>query len=357
MARAARQAGFDVHVACRVAKHGAAIEAEGFALHALDWGREQRNPLRLLREIAGIRRLLRQVRPALVHQVAIKPALFGSLASTGLRLPTVNSVAGLGYGFLAGGLRGRLLRAAMTGLFRWILNRRRVLTVVQNPDDRAAVQALGVADQRLRLVPGSGLPLADFPVLPEPEGSVTFGFVSRMLKDKGILTLVDAFDRLRQEGRPVRLLLAGDIDPANPASLDAAAMREISARDGVIALGHVSDVSGVWARSHVAVLPSRREGMPRALLEGAASGRPLLATDVPGCRELVRPGQNGLLVPYGDAPALAAAMATLADDPKLRASLGAQARRDVEDRYSAEAIGAATVAIYREVLDPASALA
>jgi glycosyltransferase involved in cell wall biosynthesis len=346
MARAARDAGFAVHVACRVDRHRDAIEAEGFVLHALPWARESRGPATLLSEAAAIRRLYRTLRPALVHQVALKPAAIGSIASTGLSIPTVNSVAGLGWGFIATGLRALLVRQGLGVAIRWLFNRRTAVTVVQNEDDRAALQGLGVRAERLDLIPGSGVDTDLLKPLPEPDGPFTIGFAGRLLEDKGIRPLVAAQAILRREGHEVNLLVAGTPDPSNPASMDEADLEAWRKQRGVALLGHVADIAGLWARCHVAALPSRREGLPKALLEAAACGRALVATDVPGCRDVARPGVSGLLVPADDAPALADAVRTLLLDADMRRALAQGGRRLTEDVFSARAIGRQTADLY-----------
>ena len=346
MARAARDAGFAVHVACRVDRHRDAIEAEGFTVHALPWARETRGPATLLAEMSAVRRLYRALKPALVHQVALKPAAIGSLASTGLSIPTVNSVAGLGWGFIAKGLRAMLVRQGLGAAIRWLFNRGTAVTVVQNEDDRAALRGLGVRAERLDLIPGSGVDTDLLQPLPEPDGPFTVGFAGRLLEDKGIRPLVAAQAMLHGEGHDVRLLVAGTPDSSNPASMDEADIAAWRQQPGVTLLGHVGDIAGLWARCHLAALPSRREGLPKALLEAAACGRALVATDVPGCRDVARPGVSGLLVPADDAKALADAIRTLMQDATRRRALAQGGRRLTEEVFSARAIGRQTAALY-----------
>jgi glycosyltransferase involved in cell wall biosynthesis len=163
--------------------------------------------------------------------------------------------------------------------------------------------------------------------------------------------LISAHRLLRQRGSNVELLIAGTPDPANPASVSEQEATGWSREPGITWLGHIEDISALWGRASVAVLPSRREGLPKSLLEAAACGRPMIATDVPGCREIVLPGETGLLVPYGDPPALADAIENLAASPELRARYGAAARRLAVARFSAEAIGRQTVDLYRDLVE------
>ncbi len=349
MALAARDAGFAVHVACRVDGHRGVIERHGFTVHALPWSRSTRGAGTLVSETAAIRRLLRSLKPALVHQVALKPAVLGSVASTGMALPTVNSVAGLGWGFIAKGAKAAAVRTALGVALRLLFNRRHAVTVVQNADDRAALEGLGVRPERLDLIPGSGVDTGALVPLTEPEGDFTVGFAGRLLEDKGVRPLVEAQAILARQGHAVRLLLAGTPDTTNPASIGENDLADWRIRPGVTLLGHVADIAGLWAQCHVAALPSRREGLPKALLEAAACGRALVATDVPGCRDVTRPNVSGLLVPVDDAPALAAAILTLKSDADLRRRLAQGGRRLVEEIFSADAIGVETAALYRRL--------
>ena len=230
------------------------------------------------------------------------------------------------------------------------LNRRCAVGVVQNPDDREALTAFGVKADHLVLIPGSGVDADRLRPMPEPDGPVTFAYVGRMLEDKGVRTLIDAYRIVRAKNPSCRLLLAGTPDPANPASIAESEVAAWGREDGITWLGHVIDIATVWARAHIAVLPSRREGLPKTLLEAAACGRPLIATDVPGCREIAIHGETGLLVPADDPQALAAAMLQLADSSPLRLRLGGAARRLVDERFAAGLIGEATVALYRRLL-------
>ncbi|MEA2974704.1 MAG: hypothetical protein QOF19_224 [Alphaproteobacteria bacterium] len=350
MARAAREAGFEVHVATRVDRHGAAIEAEGFHLHPLEWQRGSANPLGFLIAIHHIRSLYRRLIPSLVHHVAMQPSIMGSLAALGLPMQTLNAVAGLGFAFTSDTIKARLVGTALKVLIRGLFNRPNSTVLVQNPDDRAAVAALGIAADKIALIPGSGVDVDHLTPLPEPEGPVTAAFVGRFLEDKGLRPLLEACNILAARGRPIRLLLAGEPDPANPASIPETTIEAWKRQPGVTVLGYVADIPTVWSAAHIAVLPSRREGLPKSLLEAAACGRPLVATDVPGCREVAREGVNAILVPPDDAPALADAIDRLASDPELRRRYGAASRRLVEAEYSDSRVGRDIVALYRSLL-------
>lgn len=350
MARAARAAGFEVHVATRVGEDGEAIRALGFTLHPIPFHRGGLSPVAAQATIRALRRVERQISPAMAHHSGLQACIFGGLAALGRGLPQVNALTGLGYAFTGAPRRAGTMRRLLSALLRFLLNRPDSRTLVQNPDDWTALERLGVRPERLVLIPGSGVDTDALRPLPEPDGPVTVGFAGRLLTDKGIRALVAAHRLLRRRGLDIRLLIAGEPDPANPASVSQAEAEAWGREDGITWLGHLDDIAPLWRRSHIAALPSHREGLPKSLLEAAAFGRPMVATDAPGCREVVLHERTGLLVPVEDPLRLAEAIARLAASPELRARYGAAARELVETRMSARAVGAATVQLYRSLL-------
>jgi glycosyltransferase involved in cell wall biosynthesis len=349
LARALRDAGADVTVATRVTAHREAIAAEGFDLAVLPWRRGTRNPWREVQTVRQLRALYRAVRPDAIHHVGVKASLYGGLAA---RLagspPQIHTIAGFGFVSVSRRRRARLLRALLGGVFRRVLSRPRAYLVVQNRDDLAAVRRGNLfAGERTRLIPGSGVDTDAFRPSPEPDGAVTVVLAGRLIRPKGVVQLVDASRLLRERGKSIRVVLVGDPDPENP---DTVRTDELLAwqRDGLVEwIGRRDDMPAVWASCHIAVLPSYREGMPRTLLEAAASGRPLIATDVPGCRDLVDHGENGLLVALHDARALADAIERLAGDAATRTRMGGRARTAVEARFCDAVIVKQMLELYR----------
>jgi glycosyltransferase involved in cell wall biosynthesis len=246
-----------------------------------------------------------------------------------------------------------MARAGLTLTLRWLLNRSRSAVLVQNLDDRALMERLGVADERIALIPGSGVDVDVLTPQPEPAGPITIAFVGRLVESKGIRALVAAHERLGERGRDIRLLIAGTPDPANRTSISPQEIEAWSRRPNVTHLGFVDDIGALWRRAHIAVLPSHREGMPLSLLEAAACGRPLIATDVPGCRDVARPGVNALLVPLDDSQALADAIERLALDGELRRKFGHASRELVEREFASARIGHDVVSLYRQLLERA----
>ena len=349
MARAARDAGFDVHVATRLSRYRAVIEDEGFCFHALAWTRGSLDTRDSLRAIRELRQLFRQVCPDIVHNVAIKPAVLGSIASLGLSLVVVNSLTGLGSLFIGQGT-GQRTKCAVELALRLLLRRRNSATIVQNPDDHAFVLSLGASPKQVSIIRGSGVDTQHFLPLSEPSPPITAAYVGRMLADKGVRTLLAAYSRIREQDFQLGLILAGDCDPENPSSLSPDELGDAVRRLGVEWLGHVTDIRDVWRRAHFAVLASRREGLPKNLLEAAACGRSMIATEAPGCREIAIEGETALTVPVDDAEALSSAMVRMANDAAMRQRFGHSARKLVEAEFSAEVIGRETVALYERLM-------
>jgi glycosyltransferase involved in cell wall biosynthesis len=348
VARAARDAGFAVAVATRVREHGAQIRGEGFALIPLRWRRRGDGVLGGLRAIIEIARVYRRERPAILYHVALKPALFGAVAARltffGWTRPAIVSAV-MGLGSSAGSpWRRRVLARALRLVAGsgWV--------VVQNAEDREALAASGFGRRRLSLIRGSGVDSVRFAPLPEPAGYAV-GFVGRMLRSKGVLDAAAAVRRLRAEGLTVELILAGAADPDSADSLSEAELAALGREAGITWLGRVEDVREVWRRAAIALLPSSYgEGVPKALLEAAACGRSIIASDIPGCRDVVVDRQTGLLVPPGDISALAAAIRSLADDPGLRRRMGAAGRARVAREFAEEGVAEQTLALLRSAL-------
>lgn len=350
MAFAAQRAGYQVHVATRVRDGGGEIRKYGFTLHPLSWKRGSLNPVDLFGILREIRALYRHVAPALVHHVALQPSIIGSLAALGFPMRRVNAVAGLGFGFTSRSLKALLIRPVLAALLRWLMNDPRATVLVQNPDDRGAIKSLGVRADRIFLIPGSGVNTERMKPLPEPDGPITAAFIGRLLDDKGVRSLITAHGLLCARGKQIRLLIAGDRDPANPASITPAEIERWKEKPGIVMAGHVADIEAIWRLAHIAILPSRREGLPKSLLEAAAFGRAIVATDVPGCREIAREGVNAILVPPDDPVALADAIVRLATDSELRRRYAQAGRQIVEKKFSSETIGRQIVGLYEHLL-------
>jgi glycosyltransferase involved in cell wall biosynthesis len=351
MARAARAAGFEIHVVTNVTEEAAHIRAEDFTVHAVRFKRGTPAPLRTLRSILALRRLYRAIDPAIVHHVTLRPSLLGIVASAGFKFAAVHAIGGLARRFVGPDRNQRLLRWGSRMVLRRGLNRRHAVGLVQSPEDQDVLATLGVRPDHVAMIPGSGVDSDLFRPVPEPDGPVTVAFAGRMVADKGVRTLVQAQRILIDSGIHCELLLAGTPDPDDPTGIPQIEVAGWGAEPGITWLGHVADISALWRRAHVAVLAARgAEGVPNSLLEAAAFGRPLIATDVPGSRDIVIHEKTGLLVPVDDPGALAAAILRLVRSPSQRVLYGVAARRLVDERFAADLVGPATVAVYRRLL-------
>jgi len=298
------------------------------------------DPAALVRSVRALRALIRDARPDVVLSYTIKPVIVGALAGHAERVRTVVSlITGAGYAFTGGREIKRLVsRAAASLLYRAALKRSHVI-VFQNRDDERLFRRLGLLprDRESHVVNGSGVDLDHYAPAPLP-GRTAFLMIARLLKDKGIREFARAAKRLKSAHPDVPIALAGDLDPS-PDSLDRPELDELI-RCGVDYLGHVADVRPAIADCSVYVLPSYREGTPRSVLEAMAMGRAIITTDAPGCRETVREGENGFLVPPRDADSLFDAMMRFVDEPDLARTMGAASRRLAEAKYDVRQVNA-----------------
>lgn len=354
LARAARDAGYEVVVATRMVDMRQAIEREGFAAEDLGWRRGGLNPFRLVRDVLRVAALYRRAEPDIVHHVSLKPIVVGSLAALLARKPAVlNAVTGRGYAFTARTPAARLLAGGLSALLGFLLDRPRTLALLENEEDRRlAIDRWHVRPERTAVNRGSGVDLTRFRPLPAPRNEPpVIACAARMVRTKGIADLVAAGAELRRRGIAHRILLAGPIDAENPAAIPRDVLHRWRDQEGVQWSGPVDDVRQVWQQADIAVLASHGgEGVPLSLVEAAACGRPLVATDVPGCRDIVRHGVNGYLAPVGSPRALADALERLIADPELRARMGQASVETANAGFSAEAVSAATLALYRQLL-------
>ncbi|MFQ5515269.1 MAG: glycosyltransferase family 4 protein [Myxococcota bacterium] len=307
------------------------------------------NATAVLCGVGAAHRLLRDERPALVHCVSMRSVLIGGLAARlPASFPVVFLVTGLGNLFLAPRpVRRRLGELAL----RIALRRPRSRAIFQNEADRSFFLRRGIVSlEAARLIPGTGVDLDRFRPTPLPDGEPLILFPGRMIREKGVLELLDACSELRRRGHRFRLVLAGAPHPGNPSSLSVEELERLSQRDGYEWVGWQPDIRPWLARAHIVCLPSWREGLSVALLEAAAAGRPVVTTDVPGCRDAIVHGRTGLKVPPRDHGALAAALETLMRDEELRCSMGEAGRRHAEREFGRERILDQTLDVYRELL-------
>lgn len=353
LAIAAREAGHDVHVLCRTGERGsdaaASIQAAGLKLHEVDFARTGLNPLKDLATRRRIIELYRDLRPDIVHHVALKPIIHGQAAARATGIAgRVNFLPGFGHVFTSAGVKARLLRPLVSKALASALSGEDRGLMVMNRDDREELAALaGVDPSLISVLPGTGVDLERLSPTPEPDGPAIVTYVGRFLRDKGLRDLIAAGRMLHGRGLAITIRLVGAPDPSNPANIGARELAAWEREPFLEILDWTDDIASVWRDSHLAVLPSYREGFGMSLAEAAACARALIATDVQGCREAVLDRRSGLLVPPRDPVALAGAIETLAFDPALRRRFAAKARQDAIDRLSIDRITETVLTLYR----------
>lgn len=314
------------------------------------------------RELLGWCQLLMQMlkwRPDVVHCASPKALVYGGLAARVARVPSlVLAVSGLGYVYTDGDAAGvrRLVRRVVDPLMRFALGHRNKVVIVQNQDDFGALSASALVDRRqLQLIPGSGVRLEDYVSLPIEGRARLVVLPARLLRDKGVVEFVEAARRLKPRFADWRFALVGTADYHNPSAI-AEQVIDGWVKEGVVEWwGHVEDMASVYAQAGIVCLPSYREGMPKSLLEAAAAGCAVVTTDTTGCREAVRAGSTGELVPVGDSARLADALARLMADPTLCMAYGRAGRQLAIQQFDLEAVLERILAIYSDLRAHANA--
>lgn len=350
-AKLAKEQGFEVVVLTREARHAQRIRDAGFRLVPLDMERSGTHLGKEWRVLCRVWRAYRQEQPDLVHQVALKPIIYGSLVAWFQRVRgVINAPVGMGYVFTSTDAKLRWLRPLVVLLLRGFLNPRGSKVVFENDEDlHVHVQRNAVRPQDAVLIQGAGVDTALFCPVPTPLGELVVVMAARMLKDKGVAEYVAAAQLLRKRGVRARFWLVGVPDPGNPSSFTHAQLAAWHAQGDVEWLGHSEDMPGLLKQCHIACLPSYREGLPKFLLEAMSSGLAVVSTDVPGCRAAVQQGVTGLLVPARDAVALADALHRLITQPIERATMGGSARARVEREFASGHINRLTLELYQSM--------
>jgi glycosyltransferase involved in cell wall biosynthesis len=350
-ARAARKEGYDVLVITNLSNHAEQIRAEGLRVADFGLDRGSTNPLKELAAIRRVWAVYQAEKPDIVHHVALKPVLYGTIAALicGVKA-IVNAPVGMGYIFISSSLKARLLRIPVKLALRFLLNPRGSRVIFENGDDLDMLADAGYVERdKAELIRGAGINLCTYQPSPEPEGPPVVLLTARMLWDKGVGEYVEAARRVLAQGYKARFLLAGAPDPLNHASIPEETLKAWQDEGVVQWLGHRDDIPALLQASHIVCLPSYREGLPKSLLEALACGKPVVTTDVQGCRETVENGVNGFLVPVRDSKELARALVCLIEDSSLRVAMGKAGRKKAEDEFSSERVISETLQVYRRV--------
>jgi glycosyltransferase involved in cell wall biosynthesis len=351
LAKAMQAQGYKVHLASPDGPERQRLEDEGIVFHPIPLKRGSLNPWTEFNSVRALVRVLRELRPNIVHALRLKGIVYGGIAARRAKVPAiVYGTTGLGYTFAVQGMFPAALRMIVKKGLRAALRHPNSCIVVENPDDANTLVQQGIASAGAARVISSGVDLREFPFLPQPQGVPVVVFAARMLWEKGVGEFVAAAKSLKGKGIAARFVLVGELDPDNRSAVPP---DQLSAwkRSGIVEYwGWQDNLVEVFAQAAVVCLPSYyREGLPQVLMKAAACGRSIVTTDAPGCREIVRHRQTGLLVPVRDAHSLALALEELIAAPDLRLRMGIEGRALVEREFSQERINAETLKIYREL--------
>ncbi len=345
------KAGAEVAVVTKVDRFQEVIQRAGIRVIPLNFSRSGHNPFRDFITVCRLILIYRREKPDIIHHVALKPSLYGAIAAWITHMPAVvNALGGMGFIFISESFFARLVRKATGRLFRFLMNRKNTLTILQNRDDVSLYKnEIGVQETNLVLIKGSGVDLKNFNVKPESSGIPVAVCVSRMLWDKGIGELVEAARIMRRRKIPIKVRLVGPTD-VNPSAISQHVLDSWKAEGIVDIAGPQADIASEYQAAHIGVLPSYREGLPKSLLEAAACGRAIVASDVPGCREICRHEVTGLLCPPKNVEALANALTQLAVNKLLRQKLGRQGRQLAESEFGVGSVITDTMNVYHQLL-------
>lgn len=352
LAKYLRQEGIEVSLLSPPGKFVPLLEESGFRWIPWELGRKTLAPWRELASLWQVYAIYRREKPDLVHHHTVKPVLYGTLAARMAGVPgVVNSITGRGYIFLGEDQRARLLKRLVVPFYRLAFNSNRCGVIFENQNDQQYfVDNHLIPQERTWLIEGVGVDPERFSPQPEPTGVPVVLLAARMLWDKGVGVLVEAARQLKSE-MPVRVALAGEPDPGNPATVSRQTLENWHSEGVIEWWGWQPDMPKIYNQSHIVALPTMYgEGVPTTLLEGAACGRPLVASDIPGCRQVVQDGHNGFLVPPNDPIALAQALKRLISDPALRGRMGNASRQLVLEKFTHARVNAATLSVYRHIL-------
>ena len=354
LAIAAQEAGYEVIVASRMASHLKMIETSG--IRAVPLRFMKRSSLNIFTEIIAIFELImlfRKEKPAILHLVALKPVIYGSLASWISRTPCrVNALGGLGFVFSSNRFVARLLRPILKVIFRFVFNMSNTRLILQNKEDiKFITEKSGVQIQKVRLIQSSGVDLNKYKKTVLPKGTPIVMLASRMLWDKGIDTFVKAADRLKKQGIIARFVLVGAPDKQNLTSVSEQQLQQWHNAGTIEWWGYQENMFEVLSQASIVCLPTvYGEGVPKVLIEAMGCARPIITTDMPGCRELIKGERNGILINPRDATDLANAISKLLADPLICQKMGYEGRRIAETTYSLPTVISKTLNVYKELL-------
>lgn len=348
----AKNRGYDVTIVTSDTGSKSVIEKYGFKVVEVKFDRSGTNPLKEFATVVALWNLYRKDKPDLIHHVSLKPCIYGSLAArfSGMRR-VVNAISGLGYNFT--GQKKNHFQGFLLIFLKFSIRRTNTHFIFQNRDDMLLIsRELNLDLKKSTLIKGCGVDLDWFSYTGEPDRKmIRFVFPARLLYDKGIIEFIHAAESIKPYAfGKAEFILVGNLDPYNPSGITEIALNNLLINDYIIWAGYSTDMKSVLEDCHVVVLPSYREGLPKSLIEAAAVGRPIITTDAPGCRECVKDGINGFLVPVKDHEVLAEKMMILLKDKDLRVKMGKKSHEIAEKEFALSLSVNATMDVYQKML-------
>lgn len=357
VAKAAHKSGFQIHVVTSITNHYKKMKSEGFVVHPINFKRGKTGLFSYLKDFFNILSIIQREKPDIVHTVTIKAVLLGGIAARLARVRgIVAAISGLGYVFTARGLIAHIRRFFVACLYKFALGDKNTKLIFQNLDDMYLINSIvSFKRNNVDLIKGSGVDLKKFNVRQNMENKLNVVLPARMLKDKGVIEFVDAARMLTKSGvkekTNANFVLVGDPDLDNPTSLSLEQIQSWVQAGYVEHWGFCENMSNVYTRSAIIVLPSYREGFPKVLIEAAACGKPIVTTDVPGCRDAILEEKTGLLVPAKNSDLLAKAIEILLKSKKMRDKMGKRARKFAEISFNIDSVAERHIQIYQKLIE------
>ena len=352
LAKQAIKDGYDVAAITNISNHEDVLLSAGLKVFNINFRRSFKRPFSDVHSIYQLIKLFRLLKPEVIHNIGLKISLISSIAAFIARVPVaINAYTGLGYVFSSNDMLARVIRLLLNSPLKYLNHRASTWVVFQNEDDEALFENSNLINkERTLLIKGSGVDVNEFPFSDELPGQLKVMLASRLLWDKGVGEFIEASRQLKIIYPEVTFVLVGDVDEQNPLSLTKEIIDSWVNEGFIEWWGHKQNMPEVLKLAHIVALPSYREGLPKVLLEAASIGRALVATDAPGCREIVRDGVNGFLVQAKESKCLAEAIEKLILNKELRTQMGLKSREIIETELSSEIINKQFIELYNSAI-------
>jgi len=350
----AQDEGYEVHISCAFTDKKDYLQGLGFKLHELPFSRSGKCFISEITTLFAMSKLLKLVKPDLVHAITIKPVLYTGLVLKFVKVPAfVAAISGLGLVFVTKTFKGKVLRWFVKTLYKISFSHKNMNVIFQNPvDKKTLIDSNIVFEEQCRFIKGSGADLNEYVHVPEPEVPIKVIMACRLLREKGVGEFIEMSRRVNALNKGVEFLLVGEPDYGNPNSFTETDIQKWKNEGIVQLLGHSDDVAKLFSQSHIVTLPSYYgEGLPKVLIEAAACGRPIVTTNNPGCIEAVIENETGLIVPVKDIDSLTKAIVKLIDSKELRENMGQRARQFAEEEFDVKSVVAKHLDTYEKLLN------